>query len=168
MSAQNGEIDTLSTDDLNSRQPATLPRATVPRAYRKSILRPSTSTPQGPEAGPSSLQSPSPPTTPTRPRTFFRRSLQSSSDPSLMKAPETPVNHKGKRKAEEIDITPPEQRHEQHATFVIPSLGHRREFLSLFLRQNAHFGCSSLIRRSPPFRAAASYTSISRPVFVSA
>ncbi|KAH8085992.1 hypothetical protein BXZ70DRAFT_1002288 [Cristinia sonorae] len=38
---------------------------------------------------------------------------------------ETPTNHKGKRKAEEVDVTPPDQKTGQRATFVIPETGRR-------------------------------------------
>ena len=43
---------------------------------------------------------------------------------------ETPLNNKGKRKAEDVDLTPPDQRTGHHTTFVIPTDG-RRESSSL-------------------------------------
>lgn len=129
MSIQDGSSATLKTDGHDLGQPATLPKAAVVRTYRKSILLPSSTTSQGPEAGPSSLlmtMSSSPPSTPSRVRNSQRRPSRISSEPSLMQVPETPTK-KGKRKAEEIDITPPDQRTAPHATFVIPDSGQRRE-----------------------------------------
>ncbi len=43
---------------------------------------------------------------------------EKSYDPSVL---ETPLNHKGKRKAEDVDLTPPDQRTGHHTTFVIPT-----------------------------------------------
>ena len=39
---------------------------------------------------------------------------------------ETPVNNKGKRKADDVDLTPPDQRTGYHTTFVIPTDGRRK------------------------------------------
>ncbi|KAF7799442.1 hypothetical protein EIP86_010677 [Pleurotus ostreatoroseus] len=127
MFVQDGTSDTLKRDGQDLGQPATLPKATGVRAYRKSILLSSSSSAQGPEAGPSSLQmtmASSPTSTPTRLRNSTRRPSRISSEPTLMQVPETPTK-KGKRKAEEIDITPPDQRTAPHTTFVIPP-GQRR------------------------------------------
>ncbi|KAH9831319.1 uncharacterized protein C8Q71DRAFT_781900 [Rhodofomes roseus] len=48
------------------------------------------------------------------------RTPRSGSEPALNSVPETPTNSKGKRKAEELDTTPPDQKTAHHATFVIP------------------------------------------------
>ena len=127
MQAQDGVSDILKENSIDSSHSATFPRATFARTYRKSILRHSSSTTQGPEAGPSSLHSSSPPATPPRPRTSLRQPLGPSSVANGAQLPETPPNHKGKRKAEEIDITPPDPGHVQHTTFAIPSPSHRRK-----------------------------------------
>ena len=39
---------------------------------------------------------------------------------------ETPTNNKGKRKADDVDLTPPDQRTGHHTTFVIPTDGRRK------------------------------------------
>ena len=49
---------------------------------------------------------------------------------------ETPTNNKGKRKADQVDVTPPDQRTSHHATFVIPTDGRREcPFFPLFRRR---------------------------------
>ena len=68
---------------------------------------------------------------PRTPRTASEPMLRSVSeksyDPSVL---ETPLNNKGKRKAEDVDLTPPDQRTGHHTTFVIPTDG-RSESSSL-------------------------------------
>ncbi|KAI0684530.1 hypothetical protein BC835DRAFT_1293015 [Cytidiella melzeri] len=130
MSTRNGvELSTLKEEGDDVRQSATLPRAaTGSRGYRKSILRHSSSlNQQSPEAGPSSLESaPTSASTPkTSRRTSLRRPSRHASEPIMNQDPETPTSNKGKRKAEDVDITPPDPRLAQHATFVIPA-DHRR------------------------------------------
>ena len=103
MLGQDGGSGTLKQNGFgSSSQAATFPRISSTHAQRKSILRPPSIATQGPEAGPSSLLNPSPPVTPTRTRTFrtsLRQPSRASSEPTLMKVPETPTNNKGKRKA---------------------------------------------------------------------
>lgn len=100
----------------HGRHSATLPRPAGSRTPRKSILRQSNSSIQSQEAGPSSQQNA--PSTPPR-RSGGRHPARHSSEPALPSVMETPTNNKGKRKAEEIDITPPDQKH-QRATFILP------------------------------------------------
>ena len=46
---------------------------------------------------------------------------RSASEPALQSLLQTPVNtKKGKRKAEEVDGTPPDPKYGQHATFLLP------------------------------------------------
>ncbi|RDX48887.1 hypothetical protein OH76DRAFT_1404461 [Lentinus brumalis] len=86
-------------------------------------------------AGPSSAAFPSitstPPSAPQRlprtPRTASEPGLRSVSEKSGY---ETPLNNKGKRKAEDVDLTPPDQRTGHHATFVIPADGRRSHHVS--------------------------------------
>ncbi|KAI0793020.1 hypothetical protein BC629DRAFT_1287207 [Irpex lacteus] len=106
----------------------TLPRAaTGNRVYRKSILRHSSSlNPQDSEAGPSSLEIPLTSTPKESRRSSARRPARYASEPSIGQIPETPLKNKGKRKAEDLDLTPSDHRTAlQHTTFVIPS-DHRR------------------------------------------
>ncbi|KAI0345601.1 hypothetical protein BDW22DRAFT_894366 [Trametopsis cervina] len=128
MSVRNGaELSTLREEGDDSRQAATLPRAAGgTRGYRKSILRQSSSlNTQGSEAGPSSLQStPTSSPYPSR-RPSLRSPARHASEPTLSQVPETPTSNKGKRKAEDLDVTPPDLRFTQHTTFVIPT-DHRR------------------------------------------
>ncbi|PIL35142.1 hypothetical protein GSI_02931 [Ganoderma sinense ZZ0214-1] len=90
-------------------------------------------------AGPSTAAFPSittpapssPQRIPRTPRTATEPMLRSVSeksyDPSVL---ETPLNHKGKRKAEDVDLTPPDQRTGHHTTFVIPTDGRRSHHVS--------------------------------------
>lgn len=130
MSARNGvELSTLKEEGDDARQAMTLPRAaTGNRVYRKSILRHSSSlNPQDSEAGPSSLETPFTSTPKESRRSSARRPARYASEPSIGQIPETPLKNKGKRKAEDLDLTPPDRRSAlQHTTFVIPS-DHRRK-----------------------------------------
>ena len=120
-----GGLSTLKEDGGDhGRQSFTLPRPAGSRTYRKSILRQSSSSMQGQgqEPGPSTQQNMI--GTPSVRKSSMRHPARHSSEPALPSVLETPTN-KGKRKAEEIDLTPPEQKH-QHATFIIP-VDHRRE-----------------------------------------
>ncbi|KAL6304440.1 hypothetical protein BKA93DRAFT_733135 [Sparassis latifolia] len=81
------------------------------------------------ETGPFPRLHPSipPPSTPPTPKGRVRSALKptrSASEPGLTSVLETPTNGKGKRKAEDLDTTPPELR-SHHATFVIPEEGQR-------------------------------------------
>ncbi|KAI1788844.1 hypothetical protein LXA43DRAFT_974577 [Ganoderma leucocontextum] len=58
---------------------------------------------------------------------MLRSVSEKSYDPSVL---ETPLNHKGKRKAEHVDLTPPDQRTGHHTTFVIPTDGRRSHHVS--------------------------------------
>lgn len=114
-----GESSTLREDGDRTRQNATLPRAAGPRTPRKSILRQSSSAFLDQEQGSSFPQQQNVKSTPPSRRSSMRHPARHSSEPTLHSVLETPVG-KGKRKAEEIDITPPDIR-KQHATFVIPT-----------------------------------------------
>jgi hypothetical protein len=154
MSVRNGvELSTLREEGDDVRQPVTLPRAsTGGRSYRKSILRHSSSVnPEASEAGPSSLPIPSPSTPKASPRPSLRTPGRHASEPSLTQFPETPPSNKGKRKAEEIDHTPPDLRISQRATFVIPA-NHRRRFIDFNLPPLARL-ITPLLRHASPIGA---------------
>ncbi|TCD65818.1 hypothetical protein EIP91_002168 [Steccherinum ochraceum] len=126
MPAQDGEARSRSKSNPSQRATATtLPRtSTSTRAPRRSILN--TPTPI-PEAGPSTPQrtpSASPNADVSRKHSALKP-RRTSSEPGLLSVLETPTNQKGKRKAEEVDITPPDQKTGQRATFVIPENGRR-------------------------------------------
>ncbi|KAH9932730.1 uncharacterized protein BXZ73DRAFT_46799 [Epithele typhae] len=72
---------------------------------------------------------------PRTPRTASEPGLRSVLEKSGL---ETPMNNKGKRKAEEVDITPPDQR-AHHATFVIPTEGRRSHHVSEVSRAPSSF-----------------------------
>ncbi|KAK7689865.1 hypothetical protein QCA50_006504 [Cerrena zonata] len=121
----------LTTNGSGStvREAATIPRSASSRTPRKSILNsPSqkfnTQSSQ-PEAGPSTperqLGLPS-----STPRTPASRPKRSSSEPGLTSVLETPTNNKGKRKADDIEITPPDQKNGQRTTFALPVENTRR------------------------------------------
>lgn len=131
MSTRNGaELSTLKEEGDDLRQTATFPRASVGnRVFRKSILRHSSSlNPQGSEAGPSSLETTPSSTLQEYKRSSARRPARYASEPSISQIPETPLKNKGKRKAEDLDLTPPDHRI-SHTTFVIPA-DHRRKLIS--------------------------------------
>lgn len=139
MSVRNGvPLSTLKEDIDDVRQSETLPRAaTGTRGYRKSILRQSSSLDaQGPEAGPSSLHHGLFVAPTASRRSSLRRPARHASEPTLTKVPETPTK-KGKRKAEDIDLTPPDPRTSHHATFLIPT-DHRREFKAWVYRVDSN------------------------------
>ncbi|KAI0088596.1 hypothetical protein BDY19DRAFT_890794 [Irpex rosettiformis] len=130
MSARNGvELSTLKEEGDEIRQAVTLPRASIgSRVYRKSILRHSSSlNPQDSDTGPSSLDNALTSTPKESRRSSARRPARYASEPSISQIPETPTKNKGKRKAEDLDLTPPDNRI-SHTTFVIPP-GHRRTHL---------------------------------------
>ena len=94
---------------------------------------------------------------PRTPRTASEPMLRSVSeksyDPSVL---ETPLNNKGKRKAEDVDLTPPDQRTGHHTTFVIPTDG-RSESFSLS-------SCGHIRRVHPPAPAGTHHVSeVSKP-----
>lgn len=68
--------------------------------------------------------------TPTTPRSNPKttaRPTRSASEPRLKSVLETPKNPKGKRKADDLEVTPPDFKNGQHATFAIPPEA-RREY----------------------------------------
>ncbi|GJE92638.1 hypothetical protein PsYK624_087930 [Phanerochaete sordida] len=111
-----GGTSTLEEGGNHGHYSATLPRPAGSRTPRKSILRHSNPNTQSQEAGPSSQQYVL--SVPPR-RSGARHPARHSSEPALPSVMETPTNNKGKRKAEEIDITPPDQKN-QHAKFILP------------------------------------------------
>ena len=132
MLSPGSSVRTRSSTALRSSSPrraSSMPKSAHPHTPRRGIL---TSTTQ-PEAGPSTtlLQNhllPSPSTTPMR---SSSRPKRSSSEPGLSSVLESPVTPtgKGKRKAEEVvDITPPDQKAGQRATFLIPENSRRTSF----------------------------------------
>lgn len=144
MSAGNGaQLSTLREDSDDVRQSETLPRAaTGTRVYRKSILRQSSSVDtRTPDAGPSSLPQVDPVTPTASRRSSLRRPARYSSEPTLSQVPETPTK-KGKRKAEDIDLTPPDPRNAQHTTFAIPP-DHRRQCSTSFSSPLSNFSHAS-------------------------
>ncbi|KAI0365309.1 hypothetical protein BV20DRAFT_762770 [Pilatotrama ljubarskyi] len=121
-------------------------------------------------AGPSSAVFPTIPGTPTpvrvprTPRTASEPGLRSVSEKSVLEH-QTPVNKKGKRKAEEVDITPPDQRAGHHATFVLPEGGHRSHHPSEVSRAPSSYHGRKRARLSTTSPAAS--PSQSRPASVS-
>ncbi|OCH90415.1 hypothetical protein OBBRIDRAFT_597162 [Obba rivulosa] len=95
------------------------PISGAPRSLHESSADPTASTSQAMVSVPSS-QSPSSAPFPSPPaqKLSHWRPNRSASEPGLQSVPETPAQKKGKRKAEEVDITPPD--HKQHTTFVLP------------------------------------------------
>ncbi|EPT00276.1 hypothetical protein FOMPIDRAFT_1123076 [Fomitopsis schrenkii] len=73
-----------------------------------------------PQESSSSSSSSAAPATPSTRTKSALRTPRSGTEPTLNPVPETPTNTKGKRKAEELDVTPPDQKTGHHATFVIP------------------------------------------------
>ena len=122
-----GDLNTLSEDGDYAFQPATLPRPA--RTPRKSILRQSSPAMQeGQEAGSSNSQRLN--AIPPLRKLNVRHPARHSSEPALSSVPETPTSTKGKRKAEEIDITPPDRK--QTTTFDIPADRKSKWHLTLF------------------------------------
>ncbi|KAI0642948.1 hypothetical protein C8Q79DRAFT_916181 [Trametes meyenii] len=129
-----------ATNTLNGRSLDTrnsLKRGSSTASRSGTHIRPSTPTASTSKenggAGPSSSPFPTTPGTPTpvrvprTPRAASEPGLRSVSEKSVL---ETPANQKGKRKAEEVDITPPDQRAGHHATFVLPEGGRRSHHTS--------------------------------------
>lgn len=129
---RDGDLSPVTEDVDNGHLSATFPRPAGTRSYRKSILRASPPIAQGLEAGPSDSQrSPKGTISPPRRLSTRRHPSRHSSEPALASVLETPPSTKrGKRKAEDLDITPPDVRHKQHATFLLP-VDHRRMCLPL-------------------------------------
>ncbi|KIP03095.1 hypothetical protein PHLGIDRAFT_121893 [Phlebiopsis gigantea 11061_1 CR5-6] len=115
-----GDSSTLDEAGDYGFHSATLPRPA--RTPRKSILR--QSSPLALEDPEVSSSTPYNGVPPSPRRSSGRHPARHSSEPALASVLETPTNNKGKRKAEDLDITPPDQRN-QHTTFVIPA-DHRR------------------------------------------
>ncbi|KAI8986127.1 hypothetical protein BD414DRAFT_487738 [Trametes punicea] len=119
-------------------------------------------------AGPSSTAfptlspSPTPVRVPRTPRTASEPGLRSVSEKSVL---ETPMNTKGKRKADEVDITPPDQRAGHHATFVLPEGGHRSHHASEISRAPSSYHGRKRARLSTTSPSAS--PSQSRPASVS-
>ncbi|RPD56089.1 hypothetical protein L226DRAFT_464595 [Lentinus tigrinus ALCF2SS1-7] len=119
-------------------------------------------------AGPSSAVFPSittsSPSTPQRvprtPRTASEPGLRSVSEKSGL---ETPVNNKGKRKAEDVDLTPPDQRTGHHATFVIPTDGRRSHHTSEVSKAPSSFNGRKRARLSTPSVTGSPSPGHSRP-----
>ncbi|KAI0629978.1 hypothetical protein C8Q77DRAFT_1064680 [Trametes polyzona] len=111
---------------------------------------------------PTSPGSPTPVRVPRTPRTASEPGLRSVSEKSVL---ETPVNNKGKRKAEEVDITPPDQRAGHHATFVLPEGGHRSHHVSEVSRAPSSYQGRKRARLSTTSPSAS--PSQSRPASVS-
>lgn len=122
-------------DRTSSHNSSTLPRAAGSRTARKSILKTAPSSDSSdspaPDAGPSTPQRPSALSHVTTPRrSSSQRPKRSSSEPGLSAVLETPVANKGKRKAEDVDITPPDHKTGQHTKFVEPENGRRAHLQS--------------------------------------
>lgn len=122
-----GDSSTLDEAGDYGFYSATLPRPA--RTPRKSILR--QSSPLAVEDPEASSSTPYNGVPPSPRRSSGRHPARHSSEPALASVLEAPTNNKGKRKAEDLDITPPDQRN-QHTTFVIPA-DHRSEYSSRFL-----------------------------------
>ena len=121
---------TSGSSSTAARESATIPRAASPRTPRKSILNsPSqkfNTQSSLTEAGPSTPDKQLGLHSSTSPRTPATRPKRSSSEPGLSSVSETPSN-KGKRKADDIEITPPDQKNGQRTTFALPE-NTRRKF----------------------------------------
>ncbi|CAL1713574.1 unnamed protein product [Somion occarium] len=122
MAERNRRLSSRASGELTIRETATIPRSSsANRTTRKSILNIPTNHPLQAEAGPSTPDRPTGLPLPHTPKTPPTRPKRSSSEPGLTSVLETPTNNsKGKRKAEEVDITPPDQKNGHRATFVIP------------------------------------------------
>ncbi|OSC98002.1 hypothetical protein PYCCODRAFT_1418430 [Trametes coccinea BRFM310] len=166
-------IDTRDTLKRGSSIPSRTGSHIRARSRRSSQLsEPSTPTASTSKenggAGPSSTVFPTDPVTPTpirtsrTPRTASEPGLRSVSEKSVL---ETPVNQKGKRKAEEVDITPPDQRAGQHTTFVLPEGGHRSHHASEISRAPSSFNGRKRARLSTASPSAS--PAQSRPASVS-
>ncbi|KAI0754530.1 hypothetical protein C8Q80DRAFT_1297735 [Daedaleopsis nitida] len=147
-----------------SKRPSILSEQSTP------IASTSSSTKQNGGAGPSSaafptISTPAPPApqrVPRTPRTASEPGLRSVSEKSGF---ETPLNNKGKRKAEDVDLTPPDQRTAgQHATFVIPTDGRRSHHVSEVSRAPSSYQGRKRARLSTTSPAAS--PSHSRPTSV--
>lgn len=103
--------------------------------------------PSSSTAFPTTPESPTPVRVPRTPRTASEPGLRSVSEKSVL---ETPVNTKGKRKAEEVDLTPPDQRAGHHAKFVLPEGGHRECFR---LQVGTELNVAQVPTMSPKFLA---------------
>ncbi|CCM03740.1 uncharacterized protein FIBRA_05886 [Fibroporia radiculosa] len=138
----------------------TMGRTRAKRAFHKSAPSPLGSPSKSVEAGPSSSLPPSPLSTPSPPsrRRSTHRPSRWASEPGLKSVPETPTNTKGKRKAEELDITPPDQKNGHRATFLIPEENRRPHRLSESSRAP-----SSYHRKRARLAASSPASSPSRP-----
>ncbi|KAI0694798.1 hypothetical protein C8Q76DRAFT_758256 [Earliella scabrosa] len=122
-------------------------------------------------AGPSSaafptISTPAPPAPqriPRTPRTASEPGLRSVSEKSGF---ETPLNNKGKRKAEEVDLTPPDQRTGHHTTFVIPTDGRRSHHVSEVSKAPSSYQGRKRARISTSTSSPSASPSQSRPTSV--
>lgn len=136
MLSPSGDVRTKATANRSSspRRASTMPKSAGPHTPRRGILTSTTHPPQGgSEAGPSTpLLSNSLPSPSSNMRSSSTRRNRSSSEPGLSSVQESPVTPtKGKRKAEEgLDITPPDQKSDRRATFILPEGGRRASFFS--------------------------------------
>lgn len=134
MLSHSGDVRTKATANRSSspRRASTMPKSAGPHTPRRGILTSTTHPPQGgSEAGPSTpLLSNSLPSPSSNMRSSSTRRNRSSSEPGLSSVQESPVTPtKGKRKAEEgLDITPPDQKSDRRATFILPEGGRRTCF----------------------------------------
>ncbi|KAI0823993.1 hypothetical protein BC628DRAFT_1323683 [Trametes gibbosa] len=111
---------------------------------------------------PTTPGTPTPVRVPRTPRTASEPGLRSVSEKSVL---ETPVNNKGKRKAEEVDLTPPDQRAGHHATFVLPEGGRRSHHPSEVSRAPSSYQGRKRARLSTTFPSSS--PSQSRPASLS-
>ncbi|EIW52420.1 uncharacterized protein TRAVEDRAFT_40715 [Trametes versicolor FP-101664 SS1] len=171
MSEPRDATNTLNRQPSDTRGAHKKASSITPRAgthVRPSTPTTSTSKENG-RAGPSSStafpttpESPTPVRVPRTPRTASEPGLRSVSEKSVL---ETPVNTKGKRKAEEVDLTPPDQRAGHHAKFVLPEGGHRSHHVSEVSRAPSSYTGRKRARLSTASPSAS--PSQSRPASVS-
>jgi len=145
MSVPQGDESSTRIDRTSSRNSSTLPRAASARTARKGILKAAHSSDSSdspvPEAGPSTPSRPTILSNVTGPRrSSSQRPKRSSSEPGLSSVLETPTGNKGKRKAEDVDITPPDHnKAAQHTKFVEPENGRRAHLQSAPSRAPSSF-----------------------------
>ncbi|KAH9950683.1 hypothetical protein B0H21DRAFT_776610 [Amylocystis lapponica] len=97
----------------------------------------------------SSLHNSSLPPTPTSKLKTTIRPIRSASEPRLKSVLETPQNTKGKRKADDLEVTPPDSKNGQHATFAIPPESRREKWRPTHVRV-AYTGSQIISESSRP------------------
>jgi len=126
----NDAKDTLRRSSSASAPEDSLGKARGKRVFHKSAPSPVASTSKNLESISSSPRHSVRSNPPSSKSRSTNRPPRSASEPGLTSVPETPTNPKGKRKADDLEVTPPDQKNGHRATFVIPAEGRRPHRIS--------------------------------------